>query len=617
VELTMGRTGIDWSVVLATDPPAVGPVDPYFVWADLTNFRGYLRGPVTATTKVPFLVESTQGAVPFAREFVQLNAIKAQLIDEQKILRWQFGQAREPRSGLEIESAPRPKNQTKVLAAVLDDGCPMFNAALQRGAGTSVQWLWHQGGQLGPATPPGTWVNPATLGHSGLYGAELRPETIASLASSTTLSEAKKYAALAYLADANIASPDPWKPRYHGAGVLSQVSGNPSPASRLAGLAVPVNDATWPTIFVQFPPRDVGDTTGAWLGLRVFEGLNYVLNRAEIGFELTEGGNEDVSIVACISYGGLAGPHDGSTMLERAMLALLNASNHLQIVVPAGNAFDRSIHAVGKPTPQHPAHYSVFVAPDNPNPVFVEFWLPERIDCAAVSATLTPPSGAPTGQLTVNGPSATVGTALDCGIVFAQRVAQGTSGTMLLVAIQPTRAISGSRAPAGVWTVELTAPTCDVHAWIERDDITGRLPRAQQARFVQPADGVANFAQIVETETLSSIANAVHPRFHVAGARYAVPVGTESASPYSASGPSIGGGRVGPDYSAIADASPTLPGVVVGGARSGEFNRASGTSIAAAITARHLLVIAAAPPGPPGSSALAPRPTARIGALIP
>lgn len=178
----------------------------------------------------------------------------------------------------------------------------------------------------------------------------------------------------------------------------------------------------------------------------------------------------------------------------------------------------------------------------------------------------------------------------------------GHAAEAYLIAIQSTRihglnqAAQAAVAPAGVWKISVSAPSCVLNAWIERDDIVGKVPRDQQARFVgasvEPESAPTAEARVDERSTLSSIANAVHERLYVVGSIYAFPpVVANGVSPYTASGPSIAttNPRVGPDLSARADVAPALHGVVVDGVRSGDTYRSSGTSVAAGIAARYLL----------------------------
>ena len=597
----MSITGIDWSKLLA-EKPYNDPTDPYFVWADMTMFAGYFATPPSKTTVVSFLVEAKQSAsqqTQFKTASIKLGDVWGQLVNLHTTVRWQFAQARGDYAAVEAMQVDR--QAARVVAAVLDDGCPLFNQTyMHDGSSTRVKWLWHQG-RVAEAHA-NYWKPLVGASNTPWYGAELTPKAIDDVIAQHA-DEDDRYRALDYLSGpGSIANSDVSKARYHGASVLSQVSGSPSTKAGSEVPDVPNNAACWPTIFVQFPSAEPFDTTGGWLGLRVFDGLLYVLDRARRGYVLPRGERKPVPVVACISYGGLAGPHDGTSMLERAVVSLLETHQHLHVVLPAGNGNDHAIHAIARAQQKLPAVFRVFAPPDCPSPCFVEIWLPESIQSRLnkVVINVKTPDGKET--LSLAGTGAVKGRNSLFGVVFARRVAQGQSGSMILIAIQSTRihrlsqVAQAAVAPAGVWKISVSAPSCVLNAWIERDDIVGTVPRDQQARFVgasfEPESAPTAEARVDERSTLSSIANAVHERLYVVGSIYAFPpVVANGVSSYTASGPSIAttNPRVGPDLSARADVAPSLRGVVVDGARTGDTYRSSGTSVAAGIAARYLL----------------------------
>lgn len=617
-------SGINWSKLLA-HPARTKAIDPYFVWADMTRFAGYFSTPPTHTTEVPFLLESTKpSTMPFDTKTVKLRNVLSALVRANTVTRWQMGKART--GSLTFRTLDVTRARAQVVAAVLDDGCPLFNHAYSPSSTSvdpsCVKWLWHQG-----RTPGRYWQQPGMIGGKQLYGAELDSAAIAKVAKAGD--EAARYDALAYLQTHRVPADEVWKSRYHGAAILSLVAGNPAPQSLATGSIGQQNNAKWPTLFVQFPSAEPLDTAGGWLGVRVFDGLQYVLDRAALSYiQPGDGEKPPVPVVACVSYGGLAGPHDGTSMLERAIIALLNANKHLRVVLPAGNGFDRGIHAVAVADNQNAATFRVFVPPDCPHPCFIEVWVPDNVqrEITNINVMLQSPSGA--AAISLKGPGAVTNADESAGIVLARRVAQGQNGTMILLAVQPTR-VSGfvrpnvePRGQAGVWVITVGGPKicCELHAWIERDDIAARVPRAQQARFVGkvriPGNALSAEAVIDESSTFSSIANATHKRLYIVGAVCAMATtGPNSVSKYSASGPARApGGRIGPDYSGRADAAPSLPGVNVYGVRSGDRYRSSGTSIAAAIVARHLLsTIYAGGTPPPAMGSRSPR----VATLVP
>ncbi len=587
---------VDWIASLTKEKP----IDPYFVWALSQSFSGYggaLDQNVVDSTEIPFLVErkNHESAVPvFTSERIPLSKVVSVLRDDKLVLRWQLGLAR----GLENRTTPkfeteqiRKKTKAKVIAAVLDNGCPLFHSAYKNQDGISrVKWLWDQGARQA-ATPWTRLVN----GTDPLYGAELTPISVGDLSSDTTLSEHEKYQKIRYLKVV--------EKRKHGASVMSQIGSSIAPSGWLS--TVPPDTANaippiWPIVFVQFPTEELTDTSGGWLGVRVFDGLNYVIARGRDYFQHPDGTEKRVPIVANISYGGLAGPHDGTSMLERAMDYLQHNNPHLDIVLPAGNAYGRDIHAFAICSRARTEQFKVFLPPDNPRATYVEIWLPNFSTTTPdtlsdVNISITPPDGQP--QINCNGPGLAHNVNGSAAIVFARSVAHGTKGTMILVAMTGTRVSGTARSnSAGVWAIDVSGIDGEVHAWIERDDINTSTKRAQQARFVG--------ANVSEIMNLSNIANATHTRRFVVGAIDAV---ANRVSHYSASGPTRAL-RTGPDFSTISDLSQSVQGIMCEGVRSGERYRGSGTSIAAAVASRHLLYQHQhRSPGPPNSPKL-PKP---------
>ncbi len=567
----------DWIASLNKEKP----IDPYFVWALAQGFAGYggaQNQKIVDSTEIPFLVERKKdgsAASAFTSERILLRKVVSMLRDKPEVLRWQLGLAR----GLESRIPPqvgteqiRQKTEAQVIAAVLDDGCPLFHSAYKDSQGVSrFKWLWDQGAQQASAP----WT-PLVNGTDPLYGAELTPISIGSLSSDTTFSEHQKYRKIGYLKAA--------EKRKHGAGVMSQIGSSIAPSDWLSTAPPDATNASppkWPIVFVQFPKGELADTSGGWLGVRVFDGLNYVIARGRDYFKHPDGLDKRVPIVANISYGGLAGPHDGTSMLERAMDYLQHNNPHLDIVLPAGNAYGRDVHASVICSEAKAEQFQVFLPPDNPHATYVEIWLPNLTSTARytlnnVKISITPPDVR--SKIKRNGPGFTQSDSAKAAIVFARAVAQGTNGTMILVAITGTRTQGTVRGnSAGVWAINVSGIDGEVHAWIERDDINTSVARAQQVRFVG--------AHVSENMNLSNIAHATHTRRFVVGAVDAV---ANRVSDYSASGPSRSK-RIGPDYSAISDLSQSVQGVVCEGVRSGERYRASGTSIAAAVASRFLL----------------------------
>ena len=123
----MTTTGIDWSTLLK-ETSFDRAVDPYFVWADMTDFVGYFESAPDKDTNIPFLVESKISPPPkteFNTATFKLKDVWGSLVNVSATVRWQFGQART--AYFRVETKRFVPDTARVVAAVLDDGCPFFN----------------------------------------------------------------------------------------------------------------------------------------------------------------------------------------------------------------------------------------------------------------------------------------------------------------------------------------------------------------------------------------------------------------------------------------------------------------------------------------------------------
>ena len=381
---------------------------------------------------------------------------------------------------------------------------------------------------------------------------------------------------------------------YRVAGYKAVRQGSPHGSGVLHLLARKLTfDALWA---VQLPEDAVQDTAGGWLGYHVLIALNEMVSRAKKA--------QLWHLTVNLSYGGTAGPHDGSSMFEQALAELCtrfsDPMSRLDIVVAAGNAAGHQLHAQRTIEPDGEASFRIMCASDNPRESAIELWLPaqddrqEHLAPDQIEVQVTSPDGqtgtAVVGQCVAlcRNPAARAHT-LCAGLVFAHRVAQGLNGTMILLLIRPTRTDgSVDRAPAGAWTLRLLrtggANPVTVHGWIERNDVPIGQRRPPQTRFI--ADPVDS-QHVNDQWCLSSAAGG--PGVIVAGAVF-----EESGKPATYSGRNDAQ-TDRPHFFADGDTSQSRRGVLVPGFRSGSWGRMSGTSIAAPQVAN--FIAAGAPPG--------------------
>jgi hypothetical protein len=349
--------------------------------------------------------------------------------------------------------------------------------------------------------------------------------------------------------------------------------------------------------------RTIRDTSGLWFAVHALDAIRYLLRRAD---DLANGAG--YSVVLNLSYGYMAGPHDGSSIIESAMDELIGLHRDLSIVVPAGNSNLLRCHAVLPVESGTSSPITWRVLPDCATPGFLEIWLPKDADASSVTVQITPPWGDKSPAFPVkNLYTWQPGRNVLCTAVYLDRVATGDRN-MILIALAPTTMNQSQRdpAPAGNWTVTLTNGSGDdleIHAWVQRNETAYGYPlRGRQSRFEDLAykrfvfgAHVRDFDEgnpdegnpstwIKRRGTLSSIATG--ERTVVVGA-YRRTDGR--AATYSSTGPSLQETkRSGPDAAAVSEDSVACAGVLGASTRSGCLVALSGTSAAAPQVARSL-----------------------------
>ncbi|MFO1267677.1 MAG: hypothetical protein U1F67_13435 [Rubrivivax sp.] len=281
----------------------------------------------------------------------------------------------------------------QVVVGIIDDGCPFAAPELADAVGDPrVFYLWDQDEKRKPGGCGG-WKKPFAFA----YGAELDRRTMSLAVAEAELLGGSPAAALAPYKAVHYVPVEPEPDDYttsppsgvpagsmlvhrHGAAVTALAAGSLPPSGRLRenqGLVPegrPDNAAAWPVVFVQLPSRTALDTSGGSLGVHVLDGIHYILQRAlTIPYrvaapqassgppqlsvrEQPATGDEDSvrkfaanHVVINISYGAIAGPHDGTSILEQAMaeIAEFGAGDQrfVAFVLAAGNAAGGRTHA--------------------------------------------------------------------------------------------------------------------------------------------------------------------------------------------------------------------------------------------------------------------------------
>lgn len=535
-----------------------------------------------------------------------------------------------------------------VLIGVIDNGCPFAHASLLNwdAAGkpsTRIAALWdmrHSGLQWSAQSPPPPLGYGREFRRAGAKGLDALLDEFT--AAPGTIDEAGLYWSLESKRPVGEAARPLELRRHvsHGAHVLDVLAGRVPLRQRVAldadtppGWEEAVDAASDPTrsdiVFVQLPSGAVQDNSGGWLGSHVLDAMRYIVSCA---------GPKTTDIVINLSYGGTAGPHNGSSLLECAIDELV-VGHHaagkpaVHVFIAAGNAFAARSHAVltdkdfaapDKEGRRRSRTLVWHVPPDAEAPSFMELWMPAQLLERKPVLCVKPPGDAgfqiEPGQAVTwpqqGAPQAT--------IVFLELSSRGKDEPMALLAISPTAAAMGdgrTPAPHGNWAIDidLKATEADLlgelHAYIARNDRDiGTLRRGRPSYFVDEHDDPSRYLRRAVDDPGRFDAAEIDPPSERAGstlrrrgtlsatangAQTKVAAGyqlrTDSHAAYSSAGPSRSSSARRPSASLVTDLSSTLPGMRAGGNYSGVTFRLVGTSSAAPQLARKKVAEVAQP----------------------
>jgi subtilisin family serine protease len=421
-----------------------------------------------------------------------------------------------------------------VVIGIIDFGCDFVHKNFRnRDGSTRIRAIWDQTAPPQPGSPFG-------------YGRVYRAGEI-----NAALASRDPYAALGYGPE-----PDhPFRPPgTHGTHVMDIAAGNglgsdqPGLASKADLIFVEVASTDVPWSGEQVVGKNFGDS------VQVLEAINFIF---------TEAGN--TPCVINISLGTNGGSHDGTSLVEQGIDAVVSAAPNRAVVIAASNSYADHIHASGQVGAGQIVDLSWQVNSSDLTFNELELWYPGR---DAFGLELLDPRGVSVGTVALGDPSRRL---VDNGRVLAliaHRANDPNNGDNT-IGIFLDRGL-----PAGVWTVRLhDARIVDgnFHAWIERDD-------PGQSSFVGPLQN--------DRYTLGSISCS---HLGISVGSYDAHRASTPLSYFSSSGPTRDG-QEKPEISA--------PGHGVWAARSRTLNgvtQKSGTSMAApAVTGTIALMMAEA-----------------------
>lgn len=425
-----------------------------------------------------------------------------------------------------------PAGGEGVIVGIVDMGADVAHGNFRNADGSSrILALWDQSGPLSAASPVG-------------YGRVHRKVDI-----DAALHTPDPYGVLGY----GPAPDSPFEQGTHGTHVMDIAVGNGN------GSGVPGVAPRADVVFVHPAVSDIrwtgsGVVTSAFGdSVQLLEGLHFIFDEAG-----------DRPCVVNISLGTNGGPHDGTSLVERGIDALLDAPNRA-VVIAASNAWADGIHAAGV-VPPDGSFDLLWELPGNPGERELEVWYDGADEFLA---ELLAPDGASIGTVALGASAEVTG---DDGrtLLFVSHRAQDPNNGDNVLGIFIAEDVAGP-----TWTVRLHGARVTAggafHAWIERYD-------PSQSSFRPPHDN---------SHTIGSIA--CGHKSVVVGSYDAHKPPRLPISYFSSEGPTRDG-REKPEVSA--------PGhdVLAAHSRTGRgVTRKSGTSMAApAVTGLIAIVLAEA-----------------------
>lgn len=515
--IPLASTGEDEIAVIAK-------VSDLAAWENLSEVKpGQLLGQLDGnaaclvTGRIPVKRIEAVREQPFVLSMKASQALKAELAATVEDMRVTVGT---------LPLGIQPTGGAGVVVGIVDFGCDFAHANFRNADGsTRIEAIWHQAGPF--------------RNNSGVkYGRLIHRSDI-----DAALAKSDPYAALKY------GAPHPVRPA-HGTHVMDIAAGN-GLGSGTAGCAP---DAT--IIFVEASAADIHwsgpEAIGQSFGdsVQMLEAVQFIFEQAG-----------DRPCVVNLSLGTNGGPHDGTTLVEQGLDALIRAKPNRAIVIAAANSNSDGIHLTGGIPAGGHTELS-WQTENSPAGQEMEIWMQGT---ARIAVEVIAPDGTSLGIAEPN-TNMPIGTPQDIVVYVSNRLDEPNNHDAMIGIF-----VAGS-VGGGVWTIRLherANAATGFHAWIERLD-------QAQSSFVNPTPGYCLGSISCGMETICVGSYDAH--------KPARPL-----SYFSSHGPTRDG-RHKPELSA--------PGHAVMAARSGSVDgvtEMSGTSMAApAVTGLVALVYAEA-----------------------
>jgi subtilisin family serine protease len=521
--------GLEVAAAVAVDVevPVIARVTSPAAWGNIQDVRA---GAVLGQVEQGAIVT---GRIPIARvEAVRQDNAVLSLKAAQKLQPVLAAsiQETEARADLLPPGAQGRQGQG-VVVGLVDFGCDFAHQNFRNEDGTSrVLAIWDQEAAATPGSPFG-------------LGRLHRRDAI-----DAALQQPDPYGALGY-------GPPPDSPQMvgtHGTHTTDIAAGN-GRGSHVPGFA-PQADI----LFVEVAASDIVAPGPGVVGSNFGDSVQLL---EAVRFIFDEAGDRPCAVN--ISLGTNGGPHDGTSLVEQGIDAVLGERANRAVVIAASNSFEDNIHAAGTVSAGGSVDLGWVIPTGDLTQNEVEIWYSGDDEFALELLT---PDGSSIGTVPL-GQSGRVTSATGQVLLFVSHRAHDPNNGDNVIGIFLERGL-----PAGTWTLRLHGKTVvkgDFHAWVERDDF-----------------GQSSFSSPDNSHTLGSI-SCGHQSIVVGS--YDAHVSGTPLSSFSSAGPTRDG-RQKPEISApghhvAAAHSRTGTGVVT----------KSGTSMAApAVTGTVALILAEA-----------------------